>query len=270
MDDLDFVDVEEPLVVVTEEEIVASVAEEPPVAAPAAPGVPEVPVVPAVPEVPVAPVAQEPEPAPAVPVAAVPEAQPSASTPEPQVGIVEQLTQNRDVLIEALAAERFALTKEEEEAIETDAIAAIPKLLAKTFYEATTAALKHIQNHVPGMIAQQAQTTQVAQHAETTFFTQFPGLTAAAHGNDIVLFANSFKASDPKITSENLNAMVGAAVMAKHGIAAGASPPVPVAPTPKQQPFSPAKPGTQVQIVPEPEHAFAGLDPNTDHDGGMV
>ena len=246
----------------------ASAAEAAPAASPA-PAVPA-PAPAAAQPAPKQPAATEP-PAPAAPAkepaqAAPPQEPVPASSGSPT--LVEQLAQNRDALIGALASERFALSKEDTEALESDYVAAIPKLLAKVYYEAATTTLNHINTLVPRLIHQQVALREQQRAAAKAFYSQFPAIDQSKFGGDVAQFANLYRTANPSVTREDLFAMIGAAVMAKHGLTApsiapmvnGATPPRPASPAP----FVPARPGTVVRTTPEPENPFEGLGQDFD------
>lgn len=191
---------------------------------------------------------------------AKPEAAPTAPSPpvEEQGGsLQEQLTTHRGALIDALASERFKLTPQEEEALENDAVAEFPKLMSRVYLETMTAVLNHIQNSVPLLIRHQMGVLANERMAEKRFFEQFKTIDRAKHAQDILQFAQTFRQQNPRIPEADLFALVGAAVMAKHGLPAqiqgnGAA-------TPQPTPFVPARPGSTVRITPEEENPFAGL-----------
>lgn len=206
------------------------------------------------------PAAQAAPPAPAEPQAV----QPPASSSQEPASLVEQLAEHREALIDGIAARRFQLTKEEAEALETNPAAAVPKLLSRVYYEATQSALLHISNYVPQMVQAQVRALQAQKEAEEAFFGKFKVLDRAKHGQDVTAMALGLRKANPGITRDDLFAMVGAAVMAKHGLAMqpvaaapnGAAPPQPVA---QPQPFVPARPGVTVKTTQEPESPWAGL-----------
>lgn len=220
---------------------------------------------PAVQEPPATPEAAKPAPVQEPP--KVQEAQPPAAPTAPQEPSVaegrstlqEQLTVHREALIEALASERFKLTPQEEEALETAPATAFPRLASKIYLETMTAVLNHLQNSVPLLIRHQAQVMDVESKAEKTFFEKFPTIDKTTHGQDIVTFANAFKQANPRISEADLHAMVGAAIVSKYGLQ-------PVAPAPngngavppQPAPFRPAPPGASVKVTPI-ENPFAGL-----------
>lgn len=209
------------------------------------------------------------EPAPAVkppaapqePAQAKPPEQPAPASVEPQ-GLVQQLDQHREAVISALAADKFGLTKQEAEALELNAAEAIPRLMARTYYQATQSALLHIQNFVPGMVVNLVKAMQAQKEAEDAFYGAHKHLDRGKHAKDVQSFNQAFRAANPQISMEDLQAMVAAAVTAKFGLQPnaaakpnGGAPP----PQPRVPPFVPATAGVQTRVSPEPENAFMGL-----------
>lgn len=208
-----------------------------------------------------------PAPAPAAP--EVPASAPLEATPQ---SLVEQLAQNQQALIPVVAEQRFKLSKEEADALDLDASAAVPKLLARVYMEAVGASLQHMHNLVPRMIQQQVRTIKATEENETAFYKQFPTIDKAKHHSDVVNFGRAFRAT-PGISQADLFAMIGAAVMAKHQLPAGAAPvvngvpalapPQPAIVTPSA-PFVPATGGAHTRIETVDENPFAGLGASFD------
>lgn len=218
----------------------------------------------------VPPPVQPPQPAPAAvtppqeaasPAPAKAEAPVADSSPQ---GLVQQLEQHRGAVIEALAADRFKLTPEEATALDTDAIAAIPRVMARVYYEAMQSTLLNIQNHVPRMVKELLRTEKVSSDAESAFYGQFKTIDRSKHHADVIAFANGFRQMNPQISQADLFAMVGAAIMAKHGL--GAAPAAPVVPNGggPQVPFVPAAPGATVRTTQEPVNPWDGLGKDYD------
>lgn len=220
----------------------------------------------------------------AQPTAAQPTAQPGsppaadASQPspagEPQgaqapASLLDQMSQHREALIGEIAAKQFAMTKEEADALEVDLHGTVPKLLARVYYDSVTATLAHIQRTVPQIVQQQVNLMRAADEAENAFYGMFPGLDRAKHAADVNQFAQAFR-TNPNITQKDLFSMVGAAVMAKHGLTMtaqaaaqpsnGRSPPARTS-TPA---FVPARPGASVTTHPIEDNPFAGLGQDLD------
>lgn len=217
-----------------------------------------------------------PPPATAKPAQEPPKEQPKAapaeaSTPgraepdnSPQ-GLVKQLEQHRSAVLDALAAERFKLSPEEISAIDTDAVGAIPHVMARVYYEAMQSTLLHIQNMVPQVVANMIKVQKQNDEVETAFYGQFKALDRAKHHGDVMQFAQMLRGSNPQITQADLFAMVGAAVMAKNNLSAPATNGAAGTPRPAQPaPFVPATPGAHVRVIPEGEAPFAGLGKDFD------
>lgn len=217
--------------------------------------------------------AQKPPQQPAQPAAPAPQTDAASSPSVEPKAFLQQLAENREGIMEELA-KSFDFTPEEKAKLAGDLdvdatktiIDNLPKLKAQVFYAATTAALQHMERMVPVMVQRTVQQLRKHDEAEKQFFTQFPSLSKDKHWNDVVAFSNSFKRTNPNMTQADLFAMVGSAIMAKHGLQAAAAPrggqnPQRV-PTP---PFVPAQNGSGVNIQTQPESdPWAGM--GLDHD----
>lgn len=258
----------------------------PPPAAPAAQSTSQTPAAPqaASPQPPATPEAQ-PQPAPA-PAPAVPQAQPQAQPPaasNPQVGaqpsdpveavLAEMQTKEAELYNQILPA--FALSPELVAEMETDAVNAVPKVLAQTFMKSVSTSLKYMQQIVPHMIARAVAQRDASQAVERAFFGKFGQLNAEKHGADIVAFADMFRKQNPNISQEDLFARTGAAVMAMHGITPGtvasiAQQPGVVAVTPvnpqQPTPFVPAATGGAVVAKPQVADSTGFLGMGRDYD----
>lgn len=193
--------------------------------------------------------------------APAPSPAPAAAEDNSPQGLVNQLVQHRESVLDALAGDRFKLSEAEVKALDTDAVGAIPRVMARVYYESMQSTLLHIQNLVPQMVMSVLRSQKANDEVENSFYSKFSALDRSKHASDVAQFAQLMRQSNPKITQDDLFAMVGAAVMAKHGLsgapaaANGGAPPRPAQPAP----FVPAQPGASVKIVPEPESPFAGL-----------
>jgi hypothetical protein len=194
-----------------------------------------------------------------------PLATPAASSPTEPASLVEQLAEHRDALISGIAERRFQLSKEEAEGLETNPAVAVPRLLSRVYYEATQSALLHISNYVPQMVQAQIRAMKQQDEAADAFFSRFTSLDRQKHAGDVTAMALGLRRANPGINREDLFAMVGAAVMAKHGLqmqpVAAVAPNSAAAPQPQAQPapFVPARPGVSVRTTPEPENPWTGL-----------
>lgn len=177
------------------------------------------------------------------------------------------LGEHRGALIQALAQERFALTKEEAEAFDADAMSAIPQVAARIYYEAVTTTLNHINNLVPRLIENHLRAQKAHDEAENEFYSQFAALDRSKHAGDVRQFAAAFRGANPQIARQDLFAMIGAAVMAKYGLQAPpAKQPNGAQRVSQPLPFVPAPAGARggAVTVSKDSDPFSGLDMNFD------
>lgn len=160
----------------------------------------------------------------------------------------------------------FALSPEQITELETDAATAVPKLLAQTHLRSLKAMATLLKEMVPSMIVQTVEQQNAARDMEASFFKQWDKLDRTKHGADIKSFAHAFAAANPKMTREELFSLVGAAVMAKHGLTMSA--PASAAPPPPAVPFAPAATSAPVvhQKPVDDSNPFAGMGRNFDEE----
>lgn len=206
---------------------------------------------------------------PPVPVAQVPA--PASSAPMSEIdGIVAGLDQERPALQKWLSENVYALSKEEKDSLETEAITVLPRLLARVHMEISKSVLQQIQNFVPKM-AQEAigkfkASTDKRNEALGAFYKANPSLKAGDHDAVVDQYARMFRANNPRASREEAFKFVGAAVAAHFGISLGAAP-VPVAPkgNGSTPPFQPARPGArQVAQTPVGGQEWSGLGQDFD------
>lgn len=170
----------------------------------------------------------------------------------------------QDAAILEQLAPQFALSPEEVARIEENAVQEIPLLLARTYKRAVTTGLHYMQQLVPNMVERQMRTLAAQISTEQEFFSKFPGLNRGAHGQDIIAVAKALKAHNPNLTKDQLFALTGAAVSAKHGIVGNgqAGHPVAVPRAPSQGAFRPVAGGSPAgfqQAAVADQNPWAGL-----------
>ena len=94
----------------------------------------------------------------------------------------------------------------------------MPKLLSKVYYETMTSVVNHIQNNVPQLVRHVMDVAKAETSAEERFFGKFNAIKPDVHGQDVMNFARAFRQANPRVTEEELFALVGTAVMAKHNL----------------------------------------------------
>jgi hypothetical protein len=200
---------------------------------------------------------------------AVPAAEPSPQRPsvvaDRQV-LLQEVAKNREAIVSHLASDRFKLTKEESDLLDTDVNSAISKIMARTYYEATTSALnlidRLVKQELPSLIDGHTQSTMTYSKAEDGFWREWPNLDPKADGPAVNQAANLYRQMNPQAPLEDAIKYVGTMVSALTGkpkVAPAAQP------GPKQngsRPFTPASGAarvvsqTQVPVDPNP---FAGM-----------
>lgn len=175
--------------------------------------------------------------------------------PEPQPArepTIEQiragLTQNHDALVGHLAQTTFQLSPAEVEALETDAVAAIPRLLARTAIAAANSSLGQIQKLVPQLVQQALMSHDTGREAEGQFYAAWPQLNAQEHGPVVMQMASAIRAANPQMSRADAIKLVGSAVCAHFGLPVQQSQarPAPRGNGQQQRGFVPARPGARV------------------------
>lgn len=193
--------------------------------------------------------------------------EPKSPPSEPQDPFV-QFEQDKPKIIEGLATKRYALSKEDLDLLEAEPGKALPLLAARVHVELFQDMLKSVTGMLPVAINQHLETHQANNAAVEAFKTAWPQLDLEKYGEDIAAFSQVFRQTNPKASREEAIKMVGAMVMAKHGLAASQQP---ASPAPAQQvapqaapPFRPAQPGVVQPPAPVAVEEFAGLGQDFD------
>lgn len=178
-----------------------------------------------------------------------------AAQPADIHAIINQLGGDTGDILSRIAP-AFALNEEQITALELDASAEVPKLLAQTYMRAVTTSLQYMRELMPQMMQQYQNDQQIHQSAETEFFQKYPQLNRSAHGKDIITYSQAFAQANPNLTREQLFSLVGTSVMSKNGIVPIAAKPATIRP----QAFSPASSSAPIiSQSPVNENPFQGL-----------
>lgn len=234
----------------------------PPVVPPAPPVSPPAEVPQAVP--PVVPPAQVPP-----PTQPAPTAQPVAAplSPSDPVGIANAMEANRNDVIAHLAQSKFALSPEDITELETDVVAAVPKIMSRVFFETQVAMQRFLAQSVPGMMKQFNTVTSANNDAEKQFFETHKELDIknAQHRQTAIRIATVYRQSNPNIPLAQLISEVGPMVKAALQINGTLAPAPAAPPTPQGQPrggtpFRPAVNGGGGQSpAPAAENPWSGM-----------
>ena len=192
----------------------------------------------------------------------VPATDGSQPRPPPLEQAIEGFRTNHKQLSEWASTNLFALSKEDAELLETDAVAAIPLLMGRVYSQALQATTNLMKNFIPDMINQGVATTNArtakANEALSQFYGANPHLNPQQHGALVDKWARSFRAANPGASRSEAIKFVGNAVSAELGIhsaPAGAN-----GSRQRAAPFAPARPGTRVQPPASQHDPYEGMD----------
>lgn len=186
--------------------------------------------------------------------------------------IAEGLEANRDAVIPHLAATKFALSEEDLRELDADPGAAIPKMLARAFFESQVSMQKFLAQAVPGMIKNYNTVVKANDGAEEQFFKTHKALDVSnpQHREVAARIATVYRKANPGISLDQLIQEVGPMVMASLRIPQGTTT-APTAPAPAAQlprggtSFRPAvNGGGGAPIATEPANPWSGLGTNYD------
>jgi hypothetical protein len=159
-----------------------------------------------------------------------------AKTAEELRAETEAASQQQQQALEAW----YQLPKEVLDQLETDEVAALPRLLpalaAKVHQAVLGAALTEVSRYIPQAIAQYNQLNEVETAAKTSFYTRWPDLKE--HENMVLQAGQIYRQMNPTATREQALEGVGAMVYAAMGKPMAGT--VPAAATPAAAIPSPA------------------------------
>lgn len=178
------------------------------------------------------------------------EATPQLPTPAEPGRIASMMEQNAPQLIEALTAE-YSLSKEDIEALETDAPAYIPKLAGTLHHRIMVNTLKQMERIVPAIIQRFNDAQNRQKEAEDAFFGKWPDLDPVKHRSVVRQYATRYRQMNPQATRDQMFEELGPMVMIAAKVTPGqrqaAQPGAPAAAAPARpngRPPSPFKPAT--------------------------
>jgi len=172
--------------------------------------------------------------------------------------LARALQEKRAEVIDQLANTHYKLTPEEVTALQTDAVAAVPKLFAKAHVDLVSTFMTHMANLVPKMIDTHIQLTKASSEAEDAFYKANPALDKAQHGSEVTRLANLYRQANPKASLDDMIRDVGTMAVTTLKI----TPSAPTPPKPngaKPAPFVPAAPGGGGPTQPPPDNPWDGL-----------
>lgn len=217
--------------------------------------------------------------APATPAAPAVEPAAPGPTPKPQLSvsdpgsIAQALISQEGPAIDHLAETMFKLSAAEVEALESDAVGTIPKLMARAVVKAQINMLSSLAAMVPAMIQQSVSQMQTNSQNLRSFYQKFPQLKAAEHGAVVERVARSYRQMNPNVSREQMMEDVGAMVLTLAKIPAAVPGAVtPASPfrangnPPQPSPFVPASAGVAAAPAAKVEEPWSFLDPTMGSD----
>lgn len=205
-----------------------------------------------------APPVQQPVAPPVQPVQPPPPAQPQVQQQpqgQPRAGLAgldvhdpaqlaSALAANEAQMVDVLSTQVFNLSPQEVEALETNVVEAIPRLMARVLVQAQKSMLTQMARIMPAAIQRHNVTTNAAMSAEDQFYRAVPSLDRTKHGQLVYAYGRMFRQMYPTATLQDLIAHVGPMVMASAGIQPGQQTPQRGVATngrqPPPSPFTPA------------------------------
>lgn len=163
-------------------------------------------------------------------------AQPSSSSPQEMVGVYNDWRKESEDL---LASHHYNLSHEQAEELELEPHKAIPKLMARVYLDAVTAAIGQVTTHLPRMVRLVTEQEQANARTEQTFYDSWPDLKE--HNDTVVQIGQAYRAQNPSASAEDFIKNVGAMAMVALKKPIQGQPASQQAPaTPSQAPFVPA------------------------------
>lgn len=212
-------------------------------------------------EQPTPPTAAQTTPQPAAPVQtdgaqAAPTPQPSPgeasppSLPTDPVALSQLLRQSSSEIEQGVADSLFKLTPEDIEALDANAGAHVPKLLARVYIQSQAQMMDYLGRNLPRMIQQTVKMLQKNRENEDSFYSAFPAIQKSPATEQLVReTAYLYRQMNPQATKEKLIADIGPIILLKLGLPISPQRPAStngVAPStrlPQPSPFVPAVPG---------------------------
>jgi hypothetical protein len=180
--------------------------------------------------------------------------------------LAQAMRANEPQLLSALE-KQYVLSPEDVEALEGDATATVPKLLARVHMNVVTSVLGNLQDIVPAMLAERMSTYQSAQESLDKFFGMWPQLDKVKHRDLVLDIGRKYRAMYPKAKPEEMMMDVGQMVALRAKVpltgstqpsAAGANGVRP----PPASPFIPARGGGAAPPNNAPDNEWEGAYSN--------
>jgi hypothetical protein len=221
------------------------------------------------------------EPAAQTPPVAEPAPQPSPEPQGPQgtspqsfptepAEIAQGLMQAEQAMLDHLSTQEFALSPQDLEALEADAPAHIPKLLARVYFKSQVNLMQQMSRLVPQMIQKQLRVSESNRKNEDRFYSRWPDLDRGKHEPLVKKYATVYRQANPQATLDQMIEELGPIIMMAGKVTPRAAAPVNgngAARAPQPTPFVPALGGPSAPPVAAEENPWAGMaQPPQDED----
>lgn len=230
-----------------------------------------------------APEPAKPDPATATPAPTETTSPTTATQPQPTLdpfdpgALARHLTENEQEVVQHVADTLFKLSDKDVEALESDTVGTIPKLLARAFVASQRNFLMQMQNIVPMMVQRHGEVTKRHSEAEGEFYSRWPDIKKDQHGPLVMQYAAVFRQMHPQATRKEMIEALGPMVMMAAKVVPSVTQPSGTVPkaspmingngrAPQPAPFVPAGPsagGGAPSTAPQPtvyETMFADRD----------
>lgn len=183
-----------------------------------------------------------------------PQAQPIPSAGEPG-RLAESMRANEGAIIEQLASRTFALSEADNQALETNAAAFIPQVMARVYFASQVNMLKQMERIIPALTGRLNKVNSANKANEDKFYQRWPDIKPDQHGETILRLARAYRQMNPNVGLDQLIEELGPIALMTLKIQPGAAPngqgthvPVQGGParrvgTPPPSPFRPAAAG---------------------------
>lgn len=222
-----------------------------------------------------APPSQDPAPAPAAAAPQVTEPQapsaptgttPPSLTPADPMAIARVMRENEPALVEHLAQTEFALSPEDIQGLEEDAVAYTPKLLARTYVRMQQNMMAQLARVVPAMLTAHQEVSKRSEKSENAFFERWPGLKKEEFLPEVRRAAQMYRRMNPQASREEMIDELGQILSIKLKVPlTGVPTPRPAVPNGQPRavqttpPFRPAMGGPAAVPTPQEADPWAGL-----------
>jgi hypothetical protein len=170
----------------------------------------------------------------------------------------------------------FKLSQEDVEALETDAPAHIPKLLARVYHQAMVNMNSQLSRVIPAMIERREQVTKKNLASRNKFYAAWPDLKPELHSEVVDRYARLYRQTNPSASFDQMVQELGPLVMIAAKVVPGqhlqqpatngnGGQPVLTRPTGRPpSPFRPAMGGPASPPQQGAENPWMGLAPGID------